>query len=133
MDLKRQLPGRQAVNLLGLGILVLLAIGVFYLSRDLPVPTESDETGPSLVSPLDRSSPLSAAASSPISPRTSSPLPSPLAVPGSALQPPPSVSDSPLPPTASVILPHPDAVPSADIQLTVLHTNDTWGYLMPCG
>ena len=54
-------------------------------------------------SPLTRLSPLTAA--------------SPVATPRSA--------------TSPVATAHPAS--SAPFQLTVLHTNDTWGYLVPCG
>lgn len=36
---------------------------------------------------------------------------------------------SPISPVASPTA----TVPPASLQLTVLHTNDTWGYLLPCG
>jgi hypothetical protein len=48
---------------------------------------------------------------------------------------------SPLTAASSVATPRPANSPvatapsasSAPLQLTVLHTNDTWGYLVPCG
>ena len=36
---------------------------------------------------------------------------------------------APKPPVASPAV----TLPPASFQLTVLHTNDTWGYLFPCG
>jgi hypothetical protein len=49
----------------------------------------------------------------------------------------PSPSSSPLtqtsPLTAASAVATPRSASSASFQLTVLHTNDTWGYLVPCG
>ena len=53
----------------------------------------------------------------------------------------PSPSSSPLTVASSVATPRWVASPGATVraassaafQLTVLHTNDTWGYLAPCG
>ncbi|PKO22723.1 MAG: hypothetical protein CVU38_07790 [Chloroflexi bacterium HGW-Chloroflexi-1] len=38
--------------------------------------------------------------------------------------------DGPIPPTAA---PAPRPTPAEPLALTLLHTNDTWGYLSPCG
>jgi 2',3'-cyclic-nucleotide 2'-phosphodiesterase (5'-nucleotidase family) len=35
-------------------------------------------------------------------------------------------------PETPVVSPQP-TVPTKPINLTVVHTNDTWGYLLPCG
>ena len=43
---------------------------------------------------------------------------------------PASTPDRPLPPTAA---PAPRPTPAEPLTLTLLHTNDTWGYLWPCG
>jgi len=50
-----------------------------------------------------------------------SPLPSPV---------PPPPTATPLPPTPT---PAPPTPPSMPITLSLLHTNDTWGFVLPCG
>lgn len=44
---------------------------------------------------------------------------------------------TPLPPTATPVPPTPTPVPPtatpAPFVLSLLHTNDTWGYMLPCG
>jgi hypothetical protein len=87
----------------------------------------------------DLSSPLPAALLSPMSPAQESPLPG-----TSRATLAPTALSSPLPsPTAVPELPVATPSPTApsltrpigpdDFQVTVLHTNDTWGYLNPCG
>ena len=94
-------------NWLGLGLLALIALGLCYLTMSGRPETESDE--------------------SPASLQPSPPTLSPLA-PSSSLASPLSADlVSPLPTQA------PPTTEAAFFELTVLHTNDTWGYLLPCG
>ena len=90
-------------NWLGLGVLALIVLGLGYLTMSGRPETESDET-PS--PPPSSSLTVSSPLSSPLSADLASPLP------------------TQAPPTAEAILP---------FELTVLHSNDTWGYLLPCG
>ena len=90
-------------NWLGLGVLALIVLGLGYVTMSSRPETKPDEA-PS--PPLLPPSPLTA--SSPLSADLASPLPT---------QAPPTL-------TTEAILP---------FELTVLHTNDTWGYLLPCG
>ncbi len=130
----KQPPSRRSVlNFLGLGVLVLLAFGVIHLSRGSQAPTEPVETASLPDSAPELSSPLTAAMSSPVPAALRSPLAATRTVPESGLPPAVAPPQSPLMPAASTALAPPDAVPSADIEITVLHTNDTWGYLLPCG
>jgi hypothetical protein len=95
--------------------------------RERPSPTDSPSSP--LTSAL--SSPLPDALSSPLTPTLSSPL----SVAPNAPQPvetPPTMA-SPLPSPTIDVLPTLSTGPSSPFQLTVLHTNDTWGYLLPCG
>ncbi len=50
---------------------------------------------------------------------------------------PPSVAEqtvvSPTVTTSPTVTPPPTPTPLSPLELTVLHTNDTWGYLSPCG
>ena len=94
--------------------------------RERPFPTDSP------------SSPLTSALSSPLPDALSSPLTLTLSAPLSAgpnapqpVETPPTIA-SPLPSPTVDVLPTQTAGPSL-FQLTVLHTNDTWGYLLPCG
>jgi len=41
-----------------------------------------------------------------------------------------TITNQPIPPTAA---PAPRPTPAQPLTLTLLHTNDTWGYLRPCG
>jgi 2',3'-cyclic-nucleotide 2'-phosphodiesterase (5'-nucleotidase family) len=115
MNQAQQPPGKSIFNWLGAGLLALLVIGLVYLTtRSRP----AVEPG--------ASSPLSSSPSAPLSPLTVA-LDSPLRA-----EPPPATA-SPSPSPTPVALPTASPEPSEALQLTVLHTNDTWGYLWPCG
>ena len=111
--------GRSIFNWLGLGILALLVVGLIWQSGGTrPIDEPQKTVSPAFLT-LDLSSPLVAEMSSPVSAALNSPLP----------------EQEPAPVPSSVPTPIPTAVQVHvnDIQLTVLHTNDTWGYLLPCG
>jgi hypothetical protein len=94
-----QPPANKSVyNWLGAGVLVLVVLGLFYLSANDQPADETDTPSATL------SSPLSFAPSSPLAVALNSPL-----------------SES----HASEDL--------GALRLTLLHSNDTWGYLSPCG
>jgi hypothetical protein len=140
MTQEEQRSNRSILNWLGLGALVLLVVGLVRLSggnrppAELPQASPSPVTAEDLVSPTrpaspdlvgltpsptrqtppeaDLDSPLPASLTSPLSADLSSPLPSPVV----------SLPPTPTPP-----------VQVDGFHLTVLHTNDTWGYLLPCG
>ena len=119
---REEFPGRSILSWLGLAALVLLVIALIRLSDSGRSTAEPDETSsppfttPDLFSPVPSQtsghassavdSPLPASASSPLSMDLGSPLP----------------AASPAAPTSTVPL-----------RLVVFHTNDTWGYLLPCG
>ena len=105
------------MNWLGLGAAALLVVGLMWQSRGTRSTVEPQETVSPAFTNLDVSSPLPTAILSP----TLATLNSPLPVPTPVLPPLPT-------PLATTVL-----TQVAGLQLTVLHTNDTWGYLLPCG
>jgi 2',3'-cyclic-nucleotide 2'-phosphodiesterase (5'-nucleotidase family) len=115
---------RSLYDWLGLGVLALIVVGLLYLTNsNRPKSEDADESSLTLPSATQH---LLAGTPSP-SPLPLSPLPADLSSPLSA------DLNSPLPTKAS---PPPAAAPPASgafFELTVLHTNDTWGYLLPCG
>ncbi|MCX6029121.1 MAG: hypothetical protein NT169_07435 [Chloroflexi bacterium] len=42
-------------------------------------------------------------------------------------------AEAPIAPVASVPVAQPPTATPKPLDLTILHTNDTWGYLLPCG
>ncbi len=42
-------------------------------------------------------------------------------------------ADAPSPPATSIPTVLPPTASPQPLELTILHTNDTWGYLLPCG
>ncbi len=96
---------RSILNWLGLGVLALLAVALIQLSKETEPARVSRRTSPLSSSAVELSSPLTAAMSSPLA-RT---------------------------PTLATAQASPTFAADAELQLTVLHTNDTWGYLLPCG
>jgi hypothetical protein len=126
-------PGKSILNWAGLGLLILLIIGTILLSREsgpFDQPGESASNGSSIpiVSELLADSPL-------VTPdfAVAAPVSSPTAVPGANLL---ATARAPISPLASTTSDsHAPSTPisGADIQIAVLHSNDTWGYLLPCG
>jgi len=100
---------------LAAGSLGLALLGVFYLTARHQ-PSILSETRSPLLSPL-------AQATSPLVVATSAPPPVNVEVPSPA----PTSTSWPTSPPA------PMSSQSPNLTLTVLHTNDTWGYLRPCG
>jgi hypothetical protein len=99
-------PRRSILNWLGVGALALLAVGLIQLSKEAQPARVPKRTSPQASPTVDLSSPLTAAMSSPLAAAT----------------------------TVATAKPSPTSTASAaDFQLTVLHTNDAWGYLLPCG
>jgi hypothetical protein len=127
MNHTKQSSIKSILNWLGAGVLVLFVVGLVYLTMSGRPVTEPTDAGrphqkPFLLSPSgDLNSPLPAAMSSPLPAALNSPLP--VEAPMITVSPQPIVSLTPPLPTSS----------STTFQLTVLHTNDTWGYLLPCG
>jgi len=116
------------------GILILMVVVV-----NLTVGCQSTDEPRESPSPTDSlSSPLTFALSSPLPDALSSPLTLTLSSPMSAAPNAPQPVEtsptraSPLPSPTVDVLPTQTAGPSP-FQLTVIHTNDTWGYLLPCG
>ena len=77
---------------------------------------------------------------SPLAMTLNSPLPTPTVPPastGANLEPGPNARPSAQPPsgTPTLVVKTPTAAPAveADLTLNIIHTNDTWGYLDPCG
>lgn len=101
---------RSILNWLGLGLLVLLVVALVRLSGSDQRITLPEEQAPS-ASTVDSTSPLVK--------QSISPLSSPL--------------DSPLPISAPPSLPTVTPTSVSGFRLTLVHTNDTWGYLDPCG
>lgn len=102
---------RSVLNWLGLVILALVVVGLVYASGKGQSRSEREDVRPFSSPTAALLSPQPVTLLSPLSAEVSSPLPSP-------------------PPTT-----HP-ATPDGDrdiFRLTLLHTNDTWGYLLPCG
>jgi len=127
MSQEQQRTGRSVGSWLGLGVLVLLAVGLVRLSAVNHPATESAEPSPSPFTALEPTLPSPTLPASPVPTELSSPLPASFASPLPAGLNSPLPSPSPLPPTP----PSPAEVDG--FQLTVLHSNDTWGYLVPCG
>jgi hypothetical protein len=101
---------RSLLNWLGLGAILLLIAALIHISGGKqPDATKTDE----------RSQQVSFDASSPILAIESSPLESPLRPPVPTASPQVAQATPPLDGT--------------NPSLTILHTNDTWGYLTPCG
>lgn len=140
MSQEGQRPNRSIVNWLGLGALVLMVVGLIRLSGGNRPPAELPQPSPSLPLAGEMTSPTA-----PASPELVGLTPSP-----TRQTPPASDLDSPLPASltsplsADLSSPLPSPVvslpptPTSPVQvdgfyLTVLHTNDTWGYLLPCG
>ena len=98
-----------------LGILCIIA-GIWILNR---TPNEAvvAATAPALAT----------AATAPTARPTGTPAPE-IARPTNAATLPPGVQDAPPTPTAT-----PLTLQSGLFHLTIVHSNDTWGYLMPCG
>ena len=94
---------KSILNWFGLGLLGLLVFGLLRMAHNDRPVPEPQEVAGPVSIAQDLSSPLPAALLSPISAVQESPLPSPTRF----------------------------AEPG--FHLTVLHTNDTWGYLNPCG
>jgi hypothetical protein len=113
MNQPKGLPDKSISDWLGAGVLVLLVAGLVYLTVGGRPAAEPEEVLPQPSSTVDLSSPLADGLSSPLPFALDSPLP---------LEPPSSTALPTLPP-----------VPPLSFRLTVLHSNDTWGYLMPCG
>jgi hypothetical protein len=112
---------KSILNWFGLGLLGLLVFGLLRMAHnDQPVAEPKEVAGPASIA-QDLSSPLPAALLSPISAVQESPLPSPTTALELAARVPS--------PTA----PSPTRFAEPGFHLTVLHTNDTWGYLNPCG
>jgi hypothetical protein len=103
MDRDTDNSSKSILNWAGLGLLIILIVGAILVSRKASPLDEPSKSTLDSVTAFSVSEPL---AVSPLSTRAlkeTSPVPSPT------------------------------AVPSADFQIAVLHTNDTWGYLLPCG
>jgi hypothetical protein len=133
MSLKEPSSGKHIVIFLGLGILILVAVGVTRLSKGSRASPEAEGTTSSQLSALDLTSPLPTVPFSPVQADVASPLSPTRVLQDASLPSTIGVPQSLLPPTPTTTLPLPDAGENADIQLTILHTNDTWGYLLPCG
>jgi hypothetical protein len=140
MSQKRQRPNRSIVNWLGLAALVLLVVGLIRLSGGNRPPAELPQSSPSPVTEGDLASPTEPTSADLVGPTPSptrqtpseadldSPLPASLTSPLSA------DLNSPLPsPVVSLPTALPPPAQADGLQVTVLHTNDTWGYLLPCG
>ncbi len=108
-------------NWLGLGVLALIALGLGYLTMSGRPEAESDESLPSLQ--LSPSSQVATQVATQVA------ATSPLAAPSQLTSPLSANLASPLPTQA----PPTAEAPATSFELTVLHTNDTWGYLLPCG
>jgi 2',3'-cyclic-nucleotide 2'-phosphodiesterase (5'-nucleotidase family) len=113
----KQPSTRSIFNWLGAGVLVLFVAGLIYFTMSGRPTAEPNRAPSSLSLSDDLSSPLPAAMFSPLPAALNSPLPAKA----------PTATVSPTPP-----LPTPPGKSTA-FQLTVLHTNDTWGHLFPCG
>ena len=140
MSQEQQRPNRSIVNWLGLGALVLLVVGLVRLSGGNRPPSELPQPSPSPFMAGDLASPTAPASPdlvdlTPAPTRQTAPavdLDSPL--PASLTSPLPADLNSPLPSPVVSLPPAPLSPANVDdFQLTVLHTNDTWGYLLPCG
>lgn len=139
MNDKEPFPRRSILNWLGLALFGLLVFGLVRSTQDdQPAAERQEASSPASVTD-DLSSPLPAALLAPTSPAQESPL-----VETSRATLAPTALSSPLPsptalPESTVAHPSPTEPPQkqpagADrFQVTVLHTNDTWGYLNPCG
>ena len=127
MNHKEQHPDKSIRNWLGLGALALLVIGLIRLSGSTQLTAEAEDTAAPSITTLELTSPLPAEIPS----RLPSPLDSPL--PAEILSPLPPALDSPLPTPVFAAVSETDTAPVDGFRLTVLHTNDTWGYLLPCG
>ena len=134
MDQDASSSTKPILSWLGLGILLLALLALVLFSQGSEPPSEPARS--TIFSPIVEStlfptaigspSPLSAALNSPVLANVT-PI-----KPEQILQPVPAPPDSALPPATD---PGP-ALPTTsedDFHLTVLHTNDTWGYLLPCG
>lgn len=113
MNHTQQSTPNTILNWLGAGVLALLVLGLLYVTIDHRSTEQPAATSPlssaAPVAPDELASPLAVALSSPLPPAA------PAAVAPSATPPPTPLAQA----TA--------------LDLTVLHTNDTWGYLLPCG
>lgn len=127
MSQEQQHAGRSVGSWLVLGVLVLLVVGLVRLSAVNQPAAEPAEPSPSVFTALELASPSPTLLASPVPTELSSPLPASFASPLPAGLNSPLPSPSPLPSTP----PSPAEVDG--FQLTVLHSNDTWGYLLPCG
>jgi hypothetical protein len=135
MNQREHLLRQSFLNWLGLGLLGLLVFGLLHLSHNNQPEAEPQEAAEPAAITQDLSSPMPAALLSPISPAQESPLSG-----ASTATIPPLGLSSPLPsPTAALEsatgapYPTPTRLSGPGFHLTVLHTNDTWGYLNPCG
>jgi hypothetical protein len=139
-DNRNMNPKRQSYTKSNPGWLVTGILTFFVLVVNLTVGCQSNGEPPERPSPtVTLSSPLTSALSSPLTSALSSPLTSALSSPLSAAPNSPqpvetlTATVSPLPSPTRDALPTVTPGPSTSFQLTVLHTNDTWGYLLPCG
>jgi hypothetical protein len=139
MNQKESFPRRSILNWLGLGLIGLLMFGLLRLTQDDQIAAELQEASVPASVTQDLSSPLPAALLSPMSPSQESPLPGALTAtlaptaPSSLLPSPTAVPESPVAAPSPTAPPPAQPVGSDHFHLTVLHTNDTWGYLNPCG
>jgi len=123
-----RMPKRSPIlNWLGLAVLVLLVVALILLSRGGEQAAERSSPLAVLASPLSaHESPLAAALLSPLPGTRATAIPSPSPTVAEAL-----VTRIPSP---SPTVPAPTAtVAAGGLRLTLVHTNDTWGYLLPCG
>ena len=113
------------LNWLGLAILALLVVALILLSRGGERAAEPASAECS--SPLAAcASPLAVALTSPLLATQATAIlsPSPTVVAAQATR---SSAPSPTVPAPTT------AAPASDLELTLVHSNDTWGYLAPCG
>ena len=124
---------KQTTFFMGLVVLILVAFGFSCTAGDSGITTEPYETLSSQFSAPSLTSPLATVVSSPIQADVA-PTPFPTSVSkGPSLPPMVGVPYSPLLPAPTLTLPVSEAAQNADLQLSILHSNDTWGYLLPCG
>jgi hypothetical protein len=127
MNHKELRPNKPIRNWLGLGVLALFVIGLIRLSGSAQPTAEAEDTAAPSIKAFALSSPISAEIFSPLPPSMESPLQAEI------LSPLPPTLDSPLPTHAFAAVSETDTAPADGFRLVVLHTNDTWGYLLPCG
>ena len=95
--------------------------GLFVILLGLAGCRSASESEPTEKSSSPLSSPLGTVLASPLPMTLASPLPTP------------SLTPSLVPSLSPTVRPTIAARPETALALGVLHTNDTWGYLLPCG